>query len=404
MHTGHVIAAVCLLATVAQFLDPIVNALSEMRRRKRHPVFAAGAPSVFLLLLLTPFSVRAAQVAGKKITTGGQVVEESVPAIAQAASKAVVLVVASDASGNRIIQGSGIIVSSDGSVATNFHVIKGCSSAIVKFTDGAFYKVAGVLAADPTRDIAILKIESSAKSFDFLSLADSDQAQVGEHVVAVGSPLAVLELTGQSNISTEATVSDGIISGKRDWEGHGIEVFQTTAPISHGSSGGALLNLQGQILGITTLTIEEGQNLNFVIPAKYLKLLLSSEMPLTPLGETESSKSDQVQHRNGLDQFVGTYTGIWQSHYGSGVAVLSVTSDSGGLKARVVITGSSVGYKGDSLTVEIKDMGEGVLTVDLKAQNSPLTASGIFRNGSFIGDFRFRYHLAVDRGQWRLQR
>jgi S1-C subfamily serine protease len=337
-------------------------------------------------------------------TKGEQASEKTIPAIARDASNAVVLVVASDSSGNKISQGSGFIVSSDGKVATNFHVIKGCSSAIVKFGDGAFYRIAGVLATDPTKDIAILKIEASAKGFPFLVMADSDQAQVGEHVVAIGSPLALLEMTGNADISTESTVSDGIISGKRDWEGHGITILQTTAPFSHGSSGGALLNLQGQVLGITSMIMGEGQNINFVVPVKYVASMLSAET-LKPLGQAESAKSEQQHQEDSLDQFVGTYTGMWQSRYGgSGVAVLNVTTDSGSLKARVAITGSPVGYKGDSLTISVKEFGDGVLTVDMKAQNSPLSASGIFRNGAFVGDFRFRYRLTVDRGQWLLKK
>jgi hypothetical protein len=335
---------------------------------------------------------------------GEQAPEKTVPVIARDAGKAVVLVVASDSSGSKISQGSGFIVSPDGKVATNFHVIKGCSSAIVKFTDGAFYRVAGVLATDPGKDIAVLKIEASAKEFPFLVVADSDQVQVGEHVVAIGSPLALLELTGNTDISTESTVSDGIISGKRNWEGHGIIVLQTTAPISHGSSGGALLNMQGQVLGITSMMMGEGQNINFVIPAKYVAPMLSAET-LKPLEQGESAKSDQQHQENSLDQFVGTYTGMWESRYGgSGVAVLNVTMDSGSLKARVAITGSPVGYKGDSLFIAVKDFGDGVLTVDMEAVNSPLSASGIFRNGAFIGDFRFRYRLTVDRGQWVLKK
>jgi hypothetical protein len=63
-----------------------------------------------------------------------------------------------------------------------------------------------------------------------------------------------------------------------------------------------------------------------------------------------------------------------------------------------------VGYKGDSVAVTVKDFGGGILTVEMKAENSPLSASGIFRDGSFIGDFRFRYGLSIDRGQWVLKK
>jgi S1-C subfamily serine protease len=283
-----------------------------------------------------------ASLAAAARSIGQQDPEKTIPTIARNAGKAVVLVVAKDCPDNKMLQGSGFIVSSDGKVVTNFHVIKGYSSAVVKFADGAYYKIAGILATDPTKDIAILKVDASAKEFPFLVMADSDQAQVGDHVVTIGNPLALQELTGDAEISTESTVSDGIISGKRDWEGHGITILQTTAPISHGSSGGALLNLQGQVLGITTLT-SEGQNINFAVPVRYVTSMLSAET-VRPLGQVGPAESEQPHEENSLNQFVGTYTGTWQSsRYGnSGVAVLSVTMDSGVLKARVAIIGSPV--------------------------------------------------------------
>jgi hypothetical protein len=164
-----------------------------------------------------------------------------------------------------------------------------------------------------------------------------------------------------------------------------------------------LLDLQGQVLGITTMGMGEGQNINFVVPAKYVTSMLSVER-LTPLGNVESANSEKDHHGDSLDQFVGTYAGMWQSQYGSGIAVLNVTADGEGLTARVAITGSPTGYKGDSLAVTVKDFGGGVLTVDMKAKNSPLSASGIFRNGAFVGDYRFRYRLTVDKGSWALKK
>jgi S1-C subfamily serine protease len=94
--------------------------------------------------------------------------------------------------------------------------------------------------------------------------------KVGEHVVAIGSPLA-----GLSTVSTEDTVSDGIVSGIREWPDGKMRVFQITAPLSPGSSGGALLNAAGQVIGVTFAQLKEGQNLNFVIPSEYVKDLLA---------------------------------------------------------------------------------------------------------------------------------
>jgi hypothetical protein len=357
--------------------------------------------SFILLMLILPFLSHAR--AAEARWSAEQATDQTIPVIARDAGKAIVLVVASNCSGDQVTQGSGFVISSDGRVATNFHVIRGCSSAIIKFADGSFYQVAGVLATDATKDIAILKIAASGKEFPFLVMADSDQVQVGEHVVAIGSPLALQGLTGSAEISTESTVSDGIISGKRDWEGHGISLLQTTAPVSHGSSGGALLNMRGQVLGITTMAIGQGQNLNFAVPAKYVTSMSSMET-LKPLGSTEAINSHQERQENSIDQFNGTYTGIWQSRYGSGIAVLHVRTVSGSLKADVAITGSPVGYRGDSLLVTVKDFGDGVLNVEMRAENSPLSASGVFRNGAFVGDYSFKFRKGVDRGQWTLKK
>ncbi len=157
--------------------------------------------------------------------------KKDIPALTRESVKAVVLVVASDKAGKEIRQGSGFVVTNDGKVVTNYHVIVGSASVVIKFPNGAFYLIEGVLAADQERDAVILK--ASGKDFPFLNLGDSEQVQVGEEVVAIGSPLAL-----------EATVSNGIVSSIRELEQEKLKVIQTTAPISPGSSGGALLNLK----------------------------------------------------------------------------------------------------------------------------------------------------------------
>jgi serine protease Do len=363
------------------------------------------------LLIFFSFAGSASVIAGvlqarapAPIQTGLPRNEKSVPAIVQEAGKSIVMVLSSNCAGGNSFQGSGFVISPNGAVATNFHVIDGCSSAVVKFTNGAFYQIEGVLATDPTKDIALLKIDTSDGNFPFLPMAGSSNIQVGDHVVAIGSPLALLKLTGDTEVSTESTVSDGIISGKREWAGHAITVLQTTAPISHGSSGGALLDMQGRVIGITTMTFSDGQNLNFAVPAEYIEALTKSES-LKPLGATAPvEKAAATNPRSSLEQFAGTYMGTWQSHYGTGVAVLTVTENDGILSARIAITGSPAGYTGDSLAVAVEDIGDGFLKVTLTALNSPLVASGIFRNRGFIGDYRFKFHHGVDVGHWALSK
>jgi Trypsin-like peptidase domain len=186
---------------------------------------------------------------------------KDIPAIAKAANGSIVSIVISDKDGKPIAQGSGFLVSTDGVIVTNYHVISEGSSAIVKFPDGAFYVVDGVLAFDKARDVAVIK--AHGENFRALTLGNSDRLQVGEEVVAIGNPL-----------SLESTVSNGIVSGIRTVKEKGGKFLQVTTPISPGSSGGPLFNMAGAVVGITTLYIEGGENLNFAIPINDAKELV----------------------------------------------------------------------------------------------------------------------------------
>lgn len=187
-----------------------------------------------------------------------------IPTIAKAANGAVVSVIMSDKEGQPITLGTGFLISKDGRVVTNYHVIENGISAIVKLPDGTVFSVDGVLAADKTRDIAIIK--AHGENFRTLPLGNSDQVQVGEEIVAIGNPL-----------SLESTVSNGIVSGIRTVEEEGGKFLQITAPISHGSSGGPLFNMFGEVIGINSMFLEGGENLNFAIPINDVKRLLLNQ-------------------------------------------------------------------------------------------------------------------------------
>jgi hypothetical protein len=187
---------------------------------------------------------------------------KDIPAIAKGANGAIVTIITAD-NDKPIAQGTGFLVSADGVIVTNYHLIETGNVAIVKFPDDTAFPVDGVLAADKVRDLAIIKIHG--KTFRTLALGDSDDIQVGEEVVAIGNPL-----------SLESTVSNGIISGVRTSKEQGGKFLQTTAPISPGSSGGPLFNMRGEVVGINTMYLEGGENLNFAIPVNDAKLLLSN--------------------------------------------------------------------------------------------------------------------------------
>ena len=177
---------------------------------------------------------------------------KDIPTIAKAASGSIVTIVMA-IKDKPISQGTGFLVSPDGLIVTNYHVIETGDVAIVKFPDGRVLSVDGVLAADKARDLAIIKIHG--RSFRTVILGNSDRVEVGESVVAIGNPL-----------SLESTVSNGIVSGMRTSEARGGKFLQTTAPISPGSSGGPLFNMEGEVIGINTMYLEGGENLNFIPP------------------------------------------------------------------------------------------------------------------------------------------
>lgn len=200
-----------------------------------------------------------------------QSARKDIPAIAKAANGAIVTIIMAN-NDKPIAQGTGFLVSADGLVLTNYHVIETGNVAIVKFPDGTALPVDGVLASDKVRDLAVIKIHG--KTFRTLPLGNSDRVQVGEEVVAIGNPL-----------SLESTVSNGIISGVRTDKEAGGKFLQVTVPFTHGSSGGPLFNMVGEVIGITTFVYEGAGNLNFAIPvndAKFLLLAKSAKLQNLP--------------------------------------------------------------------------------------------------------------------------
>ena len=182
---------------------------------------------------------------------------------------AVVLIVVNDSNGKPVLEGSGFLVSPDGGIVTNHHVIASASSATVKLNNGAFFPVEGIIADDPEHDLALIKVPG--KNLPYLSLGDSDSITAGQHVLAIGSPLGL-----------ENSVSDGIVSGFRK-DADGKNWIQTTAPASHGNSGGPLLVMDGKVAGVLTWKAGEGENLNFAAPSKLIVPLMANSA-VQPLG------------------------------------------------------------------------------------------------------------------------
>jgi hypothetical protein len=155
-------------------------------------------------------------------------------------------------------QGSGFFVAPN-IIATNYHVMEGATKASCYLNNSdTEYKIDGYVGIDKSVDLILLKVSTLNKPAIKLAVST---ASIGQKVYVIGSPRGL-----------PATISDGIISGMRDFEGN--KLLQMTASISPGSSGGPVLNSNGELLGISVSQLTDGQNLNFAIPKSYLQILL----------------------------------------------------------------------------------------------------------------------------------
>ncbi len=157
--------------------------------------------------------------------------------------------------GKRQSLGSGFIISADGYALTNNHVVENASSVTVKLLDEREFS-AKIMGVDKETDVSLLKIETSEK-LPFVKLGNSDKLRIGDWVVAIGNPFGL-----------NHTVTAGIVSAKERIIGAGPydQFIQTDASINPGNSGGPLFNLDGEVVGINTAIIAQGQGIGFAIP------------------------------------------------------------------------------------------------------------------------------------------
>ena len=177
-------------------------------------------------------------------------------------NRAVVVIVTFDEEGNPLGQGSGFIVRADGAVVTNYHVISNAKVIKIKVGD-KILNVEGLIYTDKENDLVILK--AKGEKLQTVRLGDIAKANIGEKVYVISSPEGL-----------ENTISDGILSGIREITTD-KKVLQITAPVSHGSSGGAVFNNNGEVIGIATSIIEAAQNLNFAMPVNLIKNRIGSK-------------------------------------------------------------------------------------------------------------------------------
>jgi serine protease Do len=179
--------------------------------------------------------------------------------------------------------GTGVVLSEDGLILTNTHVIDGCDSATVKLNDDSEYE-AQLVGADSISDIAILKIDASGLTP--AEFGESSQLAVGDKVAAIGNPLGE---------TFRATMTDGIISAIErgiNYKGRSMTLLQTNTALNEGNSGGALFNMYGQVIGITNMKMMSSyssiEGIGFAIPTSTVKTVVNS---LLQYGEVKGRPS-----------------------------------------------------------------------------------------------------------------
>ena len=250
--------------------------------------------------------------------------------------------------------GTGMIVSGDGYILTNKHVIDGAEKIQVILDSGDSYTDVSVVGTDPTNDVAYLKI-ANASNLPTVTLGDSKTITIGQQVLTIGNALGVFQ----------NTVADGIISGvgrtltATDQTYSSSEtltdMIQTTAAINAGNSGGPLVNAAGQVIGINTATSESGSDLGFAIPISGVKGMLNNIIKNNKaerafLGTAYVSITPEVVKKYNLPVSSGAYV-----HADRGSSVVSGSpADKAGVKDGDVITkinGYSVGSAGTVSTL-----------------------------------------------------
>lgn len=200
--------------------------------------------------------------------------------------------------------GSGVIISEDGYIVTNNHVIKGANELEVTLNNNKAYK-AKLIGTDSKMDIALLKISADEK-LPYSTFADSDQVKVGEWVLAVGNPY-----------NLTSTVTAGIVSAKaRNLDTNGIQSFiQTDAAVNPGNSGGALVNTRGELIGINTMISSQTGSYvgySFAVPSNITRKIIEDLMEFGGvqrgiLGVEGSELNSKFSKELGLDDAEGFY-------------------------------------------------------------------------------------------------
>lgn len=223
----------------------------------------------------------------------------------------IVLIESYDYKGNLIGTGSGVFINNEGYIITNYHVIDDSIKLSVitnENENGKEYKDVKIINYNEALDLALLKVNTISKGIHITST----KPKLGSNAVAIGSPLGLFN-----------TVSEGIVSGFRDIEGS--KYIQTSAPISPGSSGGALINTYGEVIGVVTAKLVDGENINLAIPyddvLNFINNSAASKRKINTIEYTNGRYIGEVLNglKNGYGKMIWYSGDVYEGYFKNGM-------------------------------------------------------------------------------------
>jgi hypothetical protein len=236
--------------------------------------------------------------------------QESLPELVRRVKPQVVAIATYDSQGEALMTGSGFFVR-PGQVVTNLHVIRGAQRCEIKTLDGKgkVFPVAGMLAVDEEGDLALLSVDMPPDRPRASELAHVLPDE-GEQIVVIGNPLKL-----------EGSVTDGIVSAVREVPNVG-KIIQITAPISHGNSGSPVFNMKGQVVGVVTIKVTNGQNINLAIAVARVEQLRPGQLRSIAALPAKERAGDVAEssYRTGLDS-------LWLGNYDNAIGYFETAAN-----------------------------------------------------------------------------
>ena len=299
-----------------------------------------------------------------------------------------------DKDGNKTASGSGFFIDSLGTAVTNYHVVKGSYSSKITVSDTKqVYNVLGVYDYSEDNDWAIIKIDGSG--FSYLNIGSAESVVGGAAVYAIGSPLGL-----------QNTITEGLISNTARTEG-GVSYIQTSTAISSGSSGGALINKFGKVIGITSGSYADGQNLNLAIPITYIAGFKTTSFE-NYTDFTKESNISLLSSMYNVEVKVGSSSTAYVYYDGGESSFLNITSSDTSIAtvSNLISTTSSdskklviTGIKTGTASIYVKDGNRHSFKISVTVgANDPesVLKQYVKANGTYDSDYS-DYYLGISR-------